>query len=235
MHGSPPVKLRMRHSVVRLRSIQALIARCFLVRFSRVRLFCSMISALVSPAILVPAVFSAAMLSPLLITPAGVLADQSDPALPDLYLQLQSAPDGSTAAVLEAQIWQIWLDAPDGPSLALVQQISMSMDQGDLDISLALCNRLVDLYPDYAEAWNKRATVHYLMSSYDDSVADILETLKREPRHFGAISGLGLIFHRSGKLEEALGAFEQVLEISPQSANAKRSVEQLRQELGKGI
>lgn len=212
-------------SLVRPGSIQALI----------VRLFHAPLLGLL-PVALVPALFSASLvLSSVLLSPTSVLADQSDPALPDLYVQLRSAPDGSVAAELEAQIWQIWLRAPDDPSLALLQRISMTMEQGEFDVSLELCNQLVEQYPDFAEAWNKRATLHYLMSNYDDSVADILETLKREPRHFGAISGLGLIFHRRGKLDEALGAFEQVLEISPQSGNAKRSVEQLRQELGKGI
>jgi len=171
----------------------------------------------------------------LLTLSPGVRGDQSDPALSDLYRQLLNAPDGATAASLESRIWQVWLKAPDERSQALLQSVSQSMDLRNYEEALSLSSELVELYPAYAEAWNKRATVYYLMSDFDASVSDILETLKREPRHFGAISGLGLIFSRSGKLDEALGAFEQVLEISPRSANAQRSVQQLRQELGKGI
>ena len=94
---------------------------------------------------------------------------------------------------------------------------------------------MIDSTPDFAEGWNKRATLHYLLGDNDSSVADIRETLIREPRHFGAISGLGLIFMRQNNFEAALHAFEQVLIISPGSASAKSNVEYIRNESGTGI
>jgi tetratricopeptide (TPR) repeat protein len=116
-----------------------------------------------------------------------------------------------------------------------MSQVTQAMSAGELDIALKLCNQLVDGAPEYAEAWNKRATIHYLMGNNDASVADIRETLAREPRHFGAISGLGLIFLREKNMQAALDAFEQVLTISPGSPSAQGSVERVRREMGREI
>lgn len=162
-------------------------------------------------------------------------SDQSDPALPELYEALKQASDPAQAAQIESQIWQVWLQAPDEESTDLLMKTARAMQQTDFREALILSTQLTEDYPDYAEGWNKRATVFYLMGNYDMSVSDIYETLKREPRHFGAISGLGLIFQRRGNLEGALAAFEQVLAISPQSINARRNAQQIRQELGSEI
>lgn len=162
-------------------------------------------------------------------------ADQNAPELPGLFDELKSAEDSQTATRIEAQIWQHWLTAPDEASNLLSTQLGRAMQGGQLELALVLANQLVDSNEKYAEAWNRRATIHYLMGSDDLSVADIRETLVLEPRHFGAISGLGLIFLRQGDPNAALGAFEQVLNISPASANAQRSAERVRQELGREI
>lgn len=162
-------------------------------------------------------------------------SDQSDPALPALYDQLEQAVDASQAIEIESKIWQIWLQAPEGGATELLNKTVSAMQEQDLREALILSTQLVESYPDYSEGWNKRATLFYLMGNYDKSVNDIYETLKREPRHFGAIAGLGLIFQRRGDLEGALAAFEQVLAISPQSINALRNAEQIRQELGSEI
>jgi tetratricopeptide (TPR) repeat protein len=104
-----------------------------------------------------------------------------------------------------------------------------------LEIALQLSTQLVDSYPEFAEGWNKRATIHYLLGNNAQSVADIRETVRLEPRHFGAISGLGMIFLRESNFPAALQAFEQVLKISPASIGAKRSIEQVRREIGREI
>ncbi len=163
------------------------------------------------------------------------LADQNAPELPGLFNKLLDATDNSDVRTLEYEIWQHWLAAPNQSSELLMSQISRAMAAGELDIALILCNQLVDSTPDFAEGWNKRATLHYLMGDNDSSIADIRETLIREPRHFGAISGLGLIFIRQNNFEAALDAFEQVLIISPGSASAKINAERIRNELGTEI
>lgn len=171
----------------------------------------------------------------LLLFCATAAADQTDERLPGLFEDLESAGDASTAQVVEDKIWQLWLDAPDENSHLLMSQLTRAMSSGQLNMALNLADQLIDSAPEFAEAWNKRATIHYLIGDDDESVADIRKTLSLEPRHFGAISGLGLIFMRQGNMEAALEAFEQVLLISPASSSAQRSVDRVRQELGREI
>lgn len=164
-----------------------------------------------------------------------VSADQNAPELPELFEALQAADSATQAVDLESRIWSLWLEAPDDASDRQLTRVVLAMQKGDLELALKLCNELVGNFPAFAEGLNKRATIHYLLGHPDRSVADIGNTLALEPRHFGAISGLGLIFLQRGDLQAALGAFEQVLEISPQSANARRSAEQVRNQLGREI
>ena len=165
----------------------------------------------------------------------AALADQTAPELPGLFEQLREASDEGDARSLESRIWQHWTTAPDESSEMLMSQISLAMAVEELTIALALCDELVDSAPDFAEGWNRRATLHYMMGDSDSSVADIRETLVREPRHFGAISGLGLIFMRQNNFDAALDAFEQVLIISPASASARINIDYIRNEAGTRI
>jgi len=167
------------------------------------------------------------------LAPLG--ADQTDPGLESLFDTLLQASNNTEAQRVEGEIWQRWLNAPDANSAALMSQISAAMSTGQHALALELCNQLVDASPDYAEAWNKRATIQYLLGNHGRSVADIKETLLLEPRHFGALSGLGLIFMASGNYEAALDVFVKVQEISPASDNAKGSIARARSLLGKDI
>lgn len=167
--------------------------------------------------------------------PATVAADQRSTALPELFERLLEASDASAAARLESLIWQEWLEAPDESSGNLLSRLTLAMQSRELDLALELADELVVAAPGFAEGWNRRATLHYLRGDDDLSVTDIRETLALEPRHFGAISGLGLIFLRQGDLESALDAFEQVLRVSPASRNARLSAERIRRELGREI
>lgn len=171
----------------------------------------------------------------LVLASVSARADQNAPELPGLFDQLLGAASGSQASEVESQIWQHWLQAPDEASEFLLSQVSQAMNVGQLQLALKLSTQLIDGSPKFAEAWNKRATVHYLMGDNTSSVADIGETLALEPRHFGAISGLGLIFMREKNMEAAVDAFEQVLAISPASNSARSSAERARNELGREI
>ncbi len=162
-------------------------------------------------------------------------ADQFAPQLDTLFDQLKQANSSQEAAQLESKIWQLWLDGPDQNANSLILQVAAAMSEGRLELALKLCNQLVDSSPKFAEAWNKRATIQYLLGNHALSVADIRETLVLEPRHFGALSGLGLIFLASGKPEAALEAFERVLELNPASANVQGSVKRAQQLLGTDI
>ena len=167
---------------------------------------------------------AAMALAALLAAPVA-RADQDAPRLDALFEALAEAEHPSDARRIESEIWLLWLAAPDEDAALLLDGVQGAMAEGDMARALRLADRLVELAPDYAEGWNKRATVLYVMGDHDASVADIRETLAREPRHFGAISGLGQIFLKRGEPEAALAAFEQVLALSPASAEARAAVE----------
>ena len=167
-----------------------------------------------------------------LAVPAGTTADQRDPRLGDLFVSLAGAPDAGRALGIEAAIWQIWLD---GGKPALNEMMARGIDAMNANRFRDAVERFSELIaaePSFAEAWNKRATVYYLMDRYEESVRDIERTLALEPRHFGAISGMGLIFLRRGDEVGALDAFEKVLEIHPHARGARFYVEQLRERRG---
>ena len=98
-----------------------------------------------------------------------------------------------------------------------------------------MLDQLVDNESDFAEAWNRRATVHYLLGNYKESLSDIEKTLTLEPRHFGALSGIGMIMLKLGQTDKALHAFERVLDISPQNVGASKSVKELETKMGPSI
>ncbi|MDC0435171.1 hypothetical protein OAM69_05970 [bacterium] len=185
-----------------------------------------------TPSILLPALW---LLTILNLNTGSAFADQNAEELPALFDDLKTASSQAEASGIETQIWEHWLEAPDNTSARLIEEISLAMSGSDLAVALQLSDDLVESHPEFAEAWNKRATLHYLMGKNAESVADIRETIALEPRHFGAISGLGLIFLREQNFEAALEAFEQVLAISPASESAQQSVARLRQELGREI
>jgi len=141
----------------------------------------------------------------------------------------------SDAARLEQEIWAHWLKGPDETADQMMEQIQSALQLGRHDIGLLLCNQLVDAYPNYAEAWNKRATVLYLLKRHDESVADIGKTLELEQNHFGALSGLGLILLSAGDAEGALHAFEEVLSITPLSKSAELNASRARAKIGTDI
>jgi tetratricopeptide (TPR) repeat protein len=106
------------------------------------------------------------------------------------------------------------------------------MGQGQATLALAAFDAIVQKAPSFAEGWNKRATIYFLMGDFDSSVADIERTLALEPRHFGALSGLGQIYLALDRKAAALRAFEGALAIDPHLSSVREVVEDLKKELG---
>ena len=167
----------------------------------------------------------------MMAAPATGRADQSDKRLEALFGRLKNTDDPKEAQIIEANIWRIWTDSGRDDLNALVEEGIRDMAQGRLKKAIAIFNRVVTTLPEFAEGWNKRATAHYLNEDYTASMKDIERTLVLEPRHFGAISGMGLIFMARGDEAVALRAFEQVLKIHPYARGAKTHVERLRKKL----
>ena len=167
----------------------------------------------------------------MMAAPATGRADQSDEQLEELFDRLRTTADPQEAQIIEVQIWRIWTDSGRDDINALVEVGSRSMAQGLLKEAIAIFDRVVTTLPDFAEGWNKRATAHYLNGDYTASMIDIERTLALEPRHFGAISGMGLIFMARGDEANALRAFEEVLKVHPYARGAKARVEELHKKL----
>jgi len=167
---------------------------------------------------------------------APAAARQDDSRLDALFERLQATDDGAEARAIEATIWHIWIEADDPAADALMMRGIAALNAGDLRAALAAFDAVTRQLPDFAEGWNKRATVYYLMGRHDASVQDIVRTLALEPRHFGAISGLGLIYTASGQDAEALRTFEEALTIHPHMEAIRQRVKVLRARLrGKQI
>jgi tetratricopeptide (TPR) repeat protein len=158
-------------------------------------------------------------------------ADQHDPRLNGLFQRLQHTPDAAEAQVLEQQIWQVWLESDDAAINRLMQQGVFAMQEQDYATALQAFTRMIDQAPEFAEGWNKRATVYYLMGNWRASVQDIQRTLALEPRHFGALFGLGLIYEALDQPEAALRSFEATLVLNPHSDSTRQMIEQLRRQL----
>jgi tetratricopeptide (TPR) repeat protein len=172
-----------------------------------------------------------AVLLAALLAGSSVHADQTDPRLVSLLEQLKAAPDAATAHPIELEIWHIWGETLDPESEALLTRGVAAMSAGDTRTARAAFDLLVTREPNFAEAWNKRATLLYLTGDDEGSIADIRRTLLLEPHHFGALSGLGLIDARNGRPERALHSFEAALAIHPFLPGAKANIEALREQL----
>jgi len=174
----------------------------------------------------------ALLLATIIASPSLLLADQKNDGLPELFGQLQKADSPQAAIIIETEIWKKWYERDTNDGGDSMTAAVEAMTAGRYTVALNLLNNLVADQPDFAEAWNRRATVHYLLGDFEQSLADIEKTLALEPRHFGAISGIGLIMLQAGENEKAMHAFERVLEISPQNMGAAKSIKDLEKKLG---
>jgi len=132
-----------------------------------------------------------------------------------LFGALKAAPDEASAKHVEARIWAIWLQTPSDTVALLMTRAKAAMDAQNSDVALKLLDAVVRLRPDYVEGWNRRATLYYLRNDYVHSLADIEQVLAREPRHFGALAGLGMIMQDLGDDKRALDAFRRALAVNP--------------------
>jgi tetratricopeptide (TPR) repeat protein len=132
-----------------------------------------------------------------------------------LFEALKAAPDADTAKQVENRIWALWIASGSDTANLLMTRAKTAIDAKDLDLAIKLLDSVVEIKPDYIEAWNRRATIHYMRKDFGKSMEDIRQVLIREPRHFGAISGLGMILQEFGDERRALDAFRKALVIHP--------------------
>lgn len=142
-------------------------------------------------------------------------ASQTSPNLDSLFNALKIAPNASQAREITDQIWQIWAQPEDPELAALMNQSLQARREFSLDRSIELLDEIVAIYPDYAEAWNQRATLNYMRGHYEESLIDIAETLAREPRHFGALAGRCLVYLKLNDRNQALQSIVEAIKIHP--------------------
>lgn len=159
---------------------------------------------------------------------ANAHADQTDPRLEELFAALKEAQGAVQAATVSQTIWQIWFTVEGETPQALMNEGRLAMATNRLNVALNLFTRLVEVAPEYAEGWNRRATVYFMLGDFVRSVADVAQVLALEPRHFGALGGLAQMSVVRGDPESALEALETAFEVYPLMPGVKDRIEELR-------
>jgi tetratricopeptide (TPR) repeat protein len=157
------------------------------------------------------------------------LADLSED---ELFARLAGTePDSGYGKRLEREILRRFHHSGSDTADLLFARALEALEAEDRALSLDLLDEVILLKPDFAEAWNKRATIYFLQRDFGSSIADIRETLAREPRHFGALAGLGMILNSLDRKEEALRALHRAIDLNPQLDSVRETVEDLEKEL----
>jgi tetratricopeptide (TPR) repeat protein len=150
-----------------------------------------------------------------------------------LLVQALRDPDAEVSTQAEQSLWQIWGRSGDPDVDALFQRGVDQMNERDFGDAIETFSRIIQKKPEFAEGWNKRATIYYLVGEYEKSLADCEEVLRRNPVHFGVLSGFGLNYLQLSKPEQALDYFERALAVNPNLGQIQAAVEALKQFLAK--
>ncbi len=153
-------------------------------------------------------------------------------SLDELFEHLRITEDPDDISLLQDQIWAIWLDSGEASLDYLIGQGSKAITRKDLSSAIELFTQAIELAPHWPEAWNKRATAYYLRGNLKAAKDDIEETLRLEPRHFGALSGLAAIYTTIGDLQNALTTAERLRQLVPGDEGVQQQVKELREQLG---
>jgi tetratricopeptide (TPR) repeat protein len=160
-------------------------------------------------------------------------ADQRDQRLDDLFDQLASSEDAEKRLEAENIIWEIWFESGSAEVDELMATAQEAADQGKLEAAEKFYDSIIELAPDFAEGWNRRATIRYYQRDYEGSLEDIRQTLILEPRHYGAVWGLGMILGLRQEFDKSIAAFKQLLKIKPYADGIHDRIDLLKQELTK--
>ena len=167
----------------------------------------------------------------MMLTASPALSAQDYPRLDNLFEQLHETSDGAEAQLIQSYIWALWTEAHDDGLNQLMHGGTRAMQVGDVYEAIAMFSRLIEVAPEFAEAWNKRATVLYMVRRYDESIEDCLKVIELEPRHFGALSGLGLIYIARDEPAEALRWLREALRQNPHMENVQERIDELSREV----
>ena len=150
------------------------------------------------------------------------------PELDALFARLRTVRQNRERRATTQRIWSIWCSHEDVDATQAMRGVIEAFDSGELGDAGEVLDGMIVRWPNWAEAWNKRATLHFVEDRHAESLNDIARTLEREPRHFGALSGFGQICLDHGDVGSALLAFERVLAIDPGLEDVRQLVTVLR-------
>ncbi len=151
--------------------------------------------------------------------------------LDTLFEALKIAPNEESAKAIEDRIWAVWMVSDSDTCNLLMARVKAATDAKDYDLALKLLDAVIEIKPDYVEAWNQRATIYYIKNDYAHAIADIGEVLAREPRQFAALSGLGMMLQELGDDKDALKAYRDALKIDPRLPNIPDTVRELSEKV----
>jgi len=161
---------------------------------------------------------------------------EREKTLSDLYALLATADDEDTAKAITDAIERVWLHSGSATIDVLMERSIKAMSQKKVDLALKLLDSVVDLAPDYTEAWNRRAYVHFVRKDTERALGDLRRALALDPNHFKALDGLAQILREIGQKKPALKSFRQLLDVHPYWSGAKEAVEELERDVdGQGI
>ena len=158
-----------------------------------------------------------------------VIADQNDPRLNNLFKKLNETENQDEIRNLISDIWNIWYEVDDPKVIEYFEKGIQAMNLRNYPLAIRFFNNLIEEDPNFAEGWNKRATVHFMLGNFDESMKDIIKTLELEPRHFGALDGLSRILISYKNYDGALKVYQEMKKLMPNDISVDIKIENLNQ------
>lgn len=166
----------------------------------------------------------------------AIASPSAESRLDKLFSELKRERNEKAAERIANRVREQWNRSGSASIDLMMLWSGEAMEAKKFDVALDFLDQVVTLSPTYAEGWNRRATVHFMMNNYQKSMADIEKTLQHEPRHFGALAGMAQILRTTGRKEMALEAYQRVLDIYPMMRAAQSEIATISEELaGEGI
>ena len=149
---------------------------------------------------------------------------------------LKVAPDDASAKSIEDRIWARWLASGSDTATLLMTRVKSAVEAEDVDLALRLLDAIIEIRPQYVEAWHRRATLFAMKKDYAGALADLRQVLRREPRHFGALVQFGAVMQDIGDEKNALDAYRKAIAIHPRLKGVAEKIQTLTEKVeGRGI
>jgi tetratricopeptide (TPR) repeat protein len=148
-----------------------------------------------------------------------------------LFGALKVAPDEESAKAISDRIWGVWLGSGGDTTNLLISRVRTAIEKKEFDLAIQLLDSIIEFKPEYVEGWNQRATVYFMKKDYTRALADLAQALAREPRHFGALFGVGVIMQEFGDDKRALDVYRRALELDPHMKRVPELVKTLSEKV----